>query len=167
MRRRDFITLAGGAAAWPLAARAQQPERTRRIAWLENAPADSPAARARAAAVNEELEKLGWAVGRNLTIDYRWGVTSFEMAQQFGAELLQLSPDVVLCVGSPGVKALQQATKTVPVVFLQVAERSIRALCRVCRIPGTGWAKQAEHLPAARKAPAFFCRSLSGSWGPE
>jgi ABC-type uncharacterized transport system substrate-binding protein len=142
MRRRDFIALAG-AAAWPIAARAQQPERMRRIGWLENAPADGPAARARATAVKEELEKLGWAVGRNLTIDYRWGVTSFEMAQRFGAELLQLSPDVVLCVGSPGVKALQQATKTVPIVFLQVAEPVDQGFVQSLSHPGgniTGFA---------------------------
>jgi putative tryptophan/tyrosine transport system substrate-binding protein len=63
------------------------------------------------------LEKLGWVVGRNLAIDYRWGVTSFEMGQRFGGELLSLLPDVILSVGSPGVKALQQATKTMPVVF--------------------------------------------------
>jgi putative tryptophan/tyrosine transport system substrate-binding protein len=126
MRRREFIALLGGAAATtplfcPPGARAQQAG-TRRIAWLENSPADSPRARARLGAVKDELGKLGWVVGRNLTIDYRSGVTSVEMAQQFGTELLSLLPDVVFCVGSPGVKALQQATKTVPIVFIQVAE---------------------------------------------
>ena len=77
---------------------------------------------ARTAAVQQELEKLGWVVGRNLQIDYRFGVISFEMAQRLGAELLNLSPDVILCAGSPGVRALKQATSTVPIVFILVAE---------------------------------------------
>jgi putative tryptophan/tyrosine transport system substrate-binding protein len=147
MRRREFIALLGGAAvttplSCPPAARAQQAG-TRRIAWLENSPADSPRARARLSAVKDELGKLGWAAGRNLTIDYRSGVTSVEMAQQFGAELLSLSPDVVFCVGSPGVKALQQATKTVPIVFIQVAEPVDQGFVQSLSRPGgniTGFA---------------------------
>jgi putative tryptophan/tyrosine transport system substrate-binding protein len=123
MRRRSFITLLGSAAvAWPLAAHAQQPERMRRIGLLEIGYADDPVVQARTGAVREGLEKLGWVVGRNLTIDYRWGVTSFETAQRLGGELLSLSPDVILCAGSPAVKALQQATHTVPIVFVLVAE---------------------------------------------
>ena len=77
---------------------------------------------ARSAVVRQQLEQLGWVVGRNLAIDYRWGVVSFEMAQQLGVELLSLSPDVIFCAGSPSVKAFQQATKTVPIVFILVAE---------------------------------------------
>ena len=119
MRRREFITLVGGAVSgipffWS-PARAQQPERMRRIGVLEQGKPDDPVVQARTAAVTQELERLGWLIGRNVAIDYRWGVTSFEMAQQLGAELLNLSPDVILCAGSPGVKALQQMTKTVPI----------------------------------------------------
>jgi putative tryptophan/tyrosine transport system substrate-binding protein len=94
----------------------------RHIGLLEIGYADDPVVQARTAAVREGLEKLGWVVDRNLTIDYRWGVTSFEMAQRLGGELLSLSPDVILCAGSPAVKALQQATHTVPIVFVLVAE---------------------------------------------
>jgi len=89
MRRREFITLLSGVAvAWPLAARAQQSDRMRRIGWLEQGQPDDPAAQARIATVRQGLEQLGWVVGRNLQIDYRWGVVSFEMAQRLGGELL-------------------------------------------------------------------------------
>ena len=123
MRRRNFIKLiAGSAAGWPLTALAQQPDRMRRIGWLEQGQPDDPVVQARIAMVRQDLEQLGWVVGRNLQIDYRWGVVSFEMAQRLGGELLSQSPDVVLSVGSPGVKALQQATTTAPIVFIFVAE---------------------------------------------
>ena len=80
MRRREFITLVGTVATWPLAARAQQSDRMRRIGWLEQAQPDDPAGQARIMAVTRDLEQLGWVVGRNLQIDYRWGVVSPEMA---------------------------------------------------------------------------------------
>jgi putative ABC transport system substrate-binding protein len=86
MRRREFIkALAGSAVARPLAARAQQPDRMRRIGWLDNGQPDDPAVQARTAAVRQELERLGWVIGRNLTIEHRWGVVSFELAQQLGS----------------------------------------------------------------------------------
>lgn len=144
MRRREFIPLIGSAAAaWPVVARAQQSERVRRIGWLENGRADDPGVQARTAAAKQELEKLGWVIGRNLAIDHRWGVTSPEMAQQLGAELLDLPPDVIFCVGSPGVKALQQATKAVPIVFILVAEPVDQGIVQSLSRPGgnvTGFA---------------------------
>jgi putative tryptophan/tyrosine transport system substrate-binding protein len=154
MQRREFITLLGGAAAaWPIAARAQQPDRMRRIGWLDNGLADDPGVQARNAAVRQELERLGWVVGRNLAIDYRWGVFSFEMAQQLGAELLSLSPDVIFCAGSPGVKALQQATRTVPIVFINVAEPVDQGFIQSLAHPGgniTGF--------------AYLERTIGGKW---
>ena len=154
MQRRKFITLLGGAAAtWPVAARAQQPDRMRRIGWLDNGQADDPAVQARNAAVRQELERLGWVVGRNLAIDYRSGVVSFEMAQQLGAELLRLSPDVIFCAGSPGVKALQQATRTVPIVFINVAEPVDQGFVQSLAHPGgniTGF--------------AYLERTIGGKW---
>jgi putative ABC transport system substrate-binding protein len=142
MLRRDFITrLTGTAAAValcrPYGVRAQQPDRTRRIGLLEIGLADDPVAQARTAAVREELEKLGWVVGRNLAIDYRWGVTSFEMGQLLGKELLRLSPDVIFSVGTPSVKALQQATKTVPVVFIFVVEPVDQGVVQSLAHPGS------------------------------
>ena len=114
MRRREFIGLVGGVAAWPLAAGAQQSERMRRLGWLDWAPADDPAAQARAKAVQQDLANLGWVVGRNLQIDYRWGAINDETAQRFGADLLGLNPDVILSGATPATKALQLATQTVP-----------------------------------------------------
>jgi putative tryptophan/tyrosine transport system substrate-binding protein len=122
MRRRDFITLIGGAAAWPLAARAQQAgERVRRIGVLMNF-ADDPAAQARLAAFRESLQKLGWRLDANLQIDYRWDVSSPERAQTAAAEILSLAPDVILANGTNALRAIQQATRTVPVVFTTVIE---------------------------------------------
>jgi putative tryptophan/tyrosine transport system substrate-binding protein len=144
MRRRDFITLFGSAAAgWPLAARAQQSDLMRRIGWLEQAQPDDPAGQGRIMAVRKGLEQLGWVVGRNLQIDYRWGVVSPEMAQRLGGELLSLSPDLIMSVGSPGVKALQQATTTVPIVFMFVTEPVDQGFVQSLAHPGgniTGFA---------------------------
>ena len=122
MRRREFIGLLGSVAAWPRAAGAQQSERMRRLGWLDWAPADDPAAQARAKAVQQDLANLGWVVGRNLQIDYRWGAINDETAQRFGAELLSLNPDVILSGATPATKALQLATQTVPLVFVLIAE---------------------------------------------
>ena len=136
MRRREFITLAGAAAAWPLAVNAQQPDRVRRIGWMDLIRADDPVAQTRVAAVRGDLEKSGWIVGRNLQIDYRWGVTSVEIAQRSGAELLSLAPDVILCSGSPAVQALQKATNSVPIVFVLVAEPVAQGFVQSLGHPG-------------------------------
>jgi putative ABC transport system substrate-binding protein len=108
----------------------------KRIGWLDNARADDPAAQARVATVRQDLENSGWIVGRNLQIDYRWGVINPEMAQRSGAELLSLVPDVILCAGSPGVKALQQATSSVPIVFVLVAEPVAQGFVHSLARPG-------------------------------
>src|SRR5262245_51876665 len=120
MRRRDFITLLGGAAAWPLAARAQQGERMRRVGVLMNLAADDPEAPARIAAFAQGLADLGWSIGRNLRIDYRWGAGDAERIRREAAELLAAAPDVVLASGNPSAAALQQATHSVPIVFAAV-----------------------------------------------
>src|SRR5262249_26392956 len=109
MRRREFITLLGGAAAvGPLAARAQQGERMRRIGVLMNLTADDPEASARVTALAQGLQQLGWTVGRNLQIDYRWGAVDTDRSRRYAAELVALAPDVILAVGSTAVAALQQ-----------------------------------------------------------
>src|SRR5262249_24489058 len=118
MKRREFITLLGGAAvAWPLAARAQQRETMRRIGVLMNLASDDAEGQARLAAFHQGLQQLGWTVGRNVQIDYRWGAGDAERIRKFAAELVALAPDVILSTGSPSVAALQQATRTVPIVF--------------------------------------------------
>jgi putative ABC transport system substrate-binding protein len=120
MRRRDFITLLGGAAAaWPLAASAQQPERIRRIGVLMAYAKDNPEVQARIAAFIDELQQLGWIDGRNAKIEYRWETGDLRKA---ATELVTLSPDIILASTTPAVAALQQATSTVPIVFAQVAD---------------------------------------------
>src|SRR4051812_8260001 len=117
MRRREFITLIGGAAAWPLAARAQQAERVRRIGALINLSADDPEGQARVAAFLQGLQEAGWAVGRNVRIDIRWGAGDAERIRKNATELVALAPDVILGNTFPIMAALQQATRTVPIVF--------------------------------------------------
>jgi putative ABC transport system substrate-binding protein len=120
--RRDFITLLGGAAAWPVSATAQQPTRLRRIGVLMTLAADDPEAQARNAAMLQGLSELGWTIGRNVQIDYRWGVGDPDRYRREAAELIELAPDVILTSGAAGTGALQRVTQTVPVVFVQVTD---------------------------------------------
>src|SRR5262247_2198939 len=123
MKRRDFITLLGGAAAWPLAARAQQPPgRMRRVGVLMNLTPDDAEGQARLAAFLQGLQEAGWAVGRNVRIDLRWGGGDPESFRKQAAELVALAPDVVLASGIPAATPLLQATRTVPIVFAQVVD---------------------------------------------
>jgi putative tryptophan/tyrosine transport system substrate-binding protein len=122
VKRREFISLIGGAIAWPLAARAQQGERVRRIGVLLNLAADDPETGARRAAFLQGLQELGWSEGRNLRIDYRWGVGDSDRHRANAAELVALAPDVILAHGSPIVRQLQRATRIVPIVFVSVAD---------------------------------------------
>jgi putative tryptophan/tyrosine transport system substrate-binding protein len=123
MRRREFITLLGGAAAaWPLAAQAQHGERMRRIGVLLPAAADDPEWQARVGAFQQALALLGWTIGRNVRIEYRWGAGDADRFRQYAAELVALAPDVILASGSPSVAALQRATRTAPVVFGSVID---------------------------------------------
>jgi ABC-type uncharacterized transport system substrate-binding protein len=122
MRRRDFITLLGVAAAWPLAARAQQTGRKRRIGVLMNFTSDDSESQDRLAAFVQGLQELGWTVGRDLQLDYRWGGGNVERYRIFAAELVALTPDVLVTVGAPAVEALQRASRTVPIVFTSVTD---------------------------------------------
>jgi putative ABC transport system substrate-binding protein len=117
MKRREVITLLGGAAAWPLAAHAQQPERMRRIGVLIPYAADDPEGQARIAAFLQGLQQLGWTEGRNVRIDFRWGAANAERIRRDAAELVALAPDVILASGTSTVGPLLQATRTVPIVF--------------------------------------------------
>jgi putative tryptophan/tyrosine transport system substrate-binding protein len=122
MRRRDFITLlGGGAASWPLAAWAQD-NRMRRMGVLMNLASDDAEGQVRLAAFHQGLQQLGWIVGRNVQIDYRWGAGDADRIHKFAAELVALAPDVILSTGSPSAAALQQATRTVPIVFVTVVD---------------------------------------------
>ena len=123
MRRRDFITLLGSAAAvWPVATRAQQSERMRRIGVLMNISADDPEAQSRMTAFVQGLQQSGWTDGRNIRIDTRWAVGDADRFHRYAEELLALAPDVILASATPSVQALQQATRTVPIVFANVGD---------------------------------------------
>ena len=122
MRRREFITIVGGAAAWPLAARAQQRERVRRIGVLMSTAVDDPQDPARLAAFAQGLQELGWTIGRNLRIDYRWGASSPDNARKYAAELAALAPDVMLASGTIALAAVQQISHTIPVVFVNLVD---------------------------------------------
>ena len=123
MRRREFITLLGGAAAaWPLAARAQQPERVRRIGVLMSTAADDPEGQARIAAFHQGLQQLGWTIGHNVRIDSRWPAGDSERFHRYAEELVALSPDVILATGSAAAAPLLKVTRTVPIVFVIVPD---------------------------------------------
>jgi putative tryptophan/tyrosine transport system substrate-binding protein len=126
VRRREFITLLGGAAAapsflWPLAVRAQQPERMRRIGVLISLAEDDPEGKARLAAFRQGLEKRGWSEGRNVRIDYRYAPAAAQ-AQMLAKELVALQPDVIFANNTPITAALQRESRTVPIVFATVAD---------------------------------------------
>ena len=123
IRRREFITLLGGAAAaWPLAARAQQGERVRRIGVIMPASSDDPEYQVRVGAFLQELQRLGWTIGRNIRIDTRWTRGDAEDARKYAAELVALNPDVVIATGISTVAPLLQLTRTVPIVFPAVSD---------------------------------------------
>jgi ABC-type uncharacterized transport system substrate-binding protein len=117
MKRREFISLLGGAAAWPLTARAQQPERVRRIGVLMPAAADDPVFQDRVGAFLQGLERSGWTIGRNVRIDTRWAGADAASIRRHAVELAALAPDVILAHGGSTVGPLMQATRTVPIVF--------------------------------------------------
>jgi putative ABC transport system substrate-binding protein len=154
MKRRDFISLLGGAAAaWPLAARGQQGERMRRIGVINNLPGDDPEATARNAAFLQALQELGWTDGRDVRIDIRWGAGDPERIRKYVAELLALAPDVILATGASTVGPLQRATRTVPIVFVNVTDPVGAGLVESLARPGgnaTGF--------------ALFEYSTSGKW---
>jgi putative ABC transport system substrate-binding protein len=122
VRRREFITLLGGAGAWPLAARAQQDGRVRRVGVLMTTAADDPEGQARLAAFLQGLHQSGWIDGRNARIDTRWAAGNSDYTRKYAAELLTLAPDVILAAGSQSVGPLLQATRTVPIVFVHVPD---------------------------------------------
>src|SRR6516165_11094626 len=153
MIRRDFITLLGGAAAWPLAAHAQQGGRVRRVGVLMNAAATEVEYQGYLAAFVQEMRRLGWSEGQNLRIDVRWNAGDAGLARMYAAELLGLMPNVILADSTVNLSAIRQATGTVPVVFVQVADPVAQCFVPNIRQPGgnlTGF--------------SFFEFSLGGKW---
>ena len=154
MKRRQFITLLGGAAAWPLAASAQQPERMRRIGALNaGSSADDPDGQARLAAYLQQLQQLGWTDGRNVRIDYRWGLGDADNIRKYTAELVALAPDVIFAAGTAAVGPMLQATRTVPIVFALVADPV-----------GAGFVDSLSRPGGNATGFLMFEYSLSGKW---
>jgi putative tryptophan/tyrosine transport system substrate-binding protein len=154
MRRREFITLLGGAAAaWPLAARAQQRERMRRIGLLTGVPNVDPDAQARFAMFRQTLQQLGWTEGRNVRIDYRAGADHSDRIRQSAAELVGLAPDVIVATAGALVGALQQMSRTVPIVFVTTIDPV-----------GSGFVDSLAHPGGNTTGFVLFEYSLSGKW---
>ena len=122
MRRREFLGILGGAAVWPVASKAQQAERVRRVGLLNLLGPDDPEAQARGAVFEQTLQQLGWTVGRDLKIETRQVGGDLDSLRRYAAELVALAPDVIFSIGSIAVAPLQQATRTIPIVFVGVPD---------------------------------------------
>jgi putative ABC transport system substrate-binding protein len=153
VRRREFIRLLGGAAAWPAAARAQQPERMRRIGVLMAINADDAEAQARIAEFVQGLQQLGWIVGKNVRIDYRLAGIDADTLRRYAAELVALAPDVILAQSSPAIAPLLQATRTVPIVFTLVADPV-----------GAGYVDSLAHPGGNATGFTVFEYAIGGKW---
>jgi putative ABC transport system substrate-binding protein len=136
MNRRDLITLLGGAVAWPGAVHAQQSDRLRRIGVLLSAAANEPEFQSYLAAFTQELRQLGWTEGQNLRIDVRWNAGDAGLARIYAAQLIGLMPDAILAASTMNLTVIEQATSTVPVVFVQVADPLTQGLVASMRQPG-------------------------------
>jgi putative tryptophan/tyrosine transport system substrate-binding protein len=152
MRRRKFLTLLGGATAWPLAARAQQGERMRRIGVLMNAAEDSDQ-QANLAAFTQALEQLGWTEGRNVQIETRWARGSAPEIRRHAGELVALAPDVIFATGTASMGPFLQVTRTLPIVFVNVADPV-----------GAGFVDSLSHPGGNATGFIQFEYSLSGKW---
>jgi len=153
MRRRRFLGLVGGAAAWPLATRAQQASQPRRIGVLLNRSADDPEGQARLTAFQQRLQQLGWNDGQNVRIDVRWGEDKFEREHQYAAELVALSPDALLASGTLSLSELQRLTRSVPIVFAAVSDPV-----------GGGFVESLAHPGGNATGFMLFEYSMSGKW---
>jgi putative tryptophan/tyrosine transport system substrate-binding protein len=136
MRRREFIAGFGAAAAWTLAARAQQPDRMRRIGILMSLAEDDPDSQVRLTSLLRGLDRLGWTVSRNLVVDYRWNIIDVERARAAATDLLALAPDVFLAYATPAVQGVQSVTRTVPTVFTVVTEPVAQGFIESLAHPG-------------------------------
>ena len=154
MQRREFIALLGGAAvAWPLAARAQQADRIRRVGVLDTRAADDSEGQSRLLAFRQGLQKLGWTDGRNVRVDYRWSAGDADRSRTCAAELVALTPDVILASASASVASLLQTTRTVPIVFVNVIDPV-----------GAGYVARLARPGGNVTGFTLFEYSLSGKW---
>jgi len=136
MRRREFISLIGGAAAWPSPARAQQTQRVPRIGVLMARAANDPEGQKQAAALQRGIEELGWSPGRNVEIEYRWAAGDASRAQALAKELLDWRPDILVVNSTPSLVAARQATSTIPIVFVAIADPVAQGFVQSLARPG-------------------------------
>ena len=148
MRRRAFIAGLGGAAAWPLVGHAQQNERLRRIGVLGGYAANDPEVAPRVAALQQGLEGLGWSVGRNVQIEYRWAGGDTDRIRAYATELVTQSSDLVLTSTTPTLRALQQATRTIPIVFVAISDPVGDGFVASLAHPGGNTTGFSSHDPA-------------------
>ena len=153
MRRREFLNLAGSAAVWPLAAYAQQPERQKRIGVLTGIAGTDAQTKARLSAFLEELQRLGWTEGRNIKMDIRGAAGDIAAARKHAAELIALSPDIILAIGNVTMPPLLEATRIIPIVFAVVVDPV-----------GTGYVKSLSKPGGNVTGFMMFEYSLSGKW---
>jgi putative tryptophan/tyrosine transport system substrate-binding protein len=154
MRRREFITVLGGAAAgWPLAAAAQQDERIRRVGVLMNLAAEDPESQRRVTAFVQGLQELGWTDGRNVRIETRWGASDPERNRRYAAELVALAPDVILAAGTPVLVALQRESRSIPIVFASIVDPV-----------GAGFAERLSRPGGNATGFTLFEYAISGKW---
>ena len=153
MRRREFLGILGGAAAWPVASKAQQVERVRRVGVFNILGSDDPEGQARRAVFEQTLEQLGWTVGRDLKIETRQIGADLDGLRRYAAELVALSPDVIFSIGSLPVAALQQATRTIPIVFMNATDPV-----------GAGLVESMAHPGGNITGFSNFEYSMSGKW---
>jgi len=154
MNRREFVTLVGGTAAWPLAARAQQPDRVRRIAVLVGATENDPEAPLMSEAFRQTLNQLGWKEGVSVRIDTRWGAGDLDRMRAYAKELIETAPDVAVADSTPAALALQRESRTTPVIFIRRAIPSVAAWSQPLR-------GRAETLPVS---PTMSPRWVGSGW---
>ncbi|MFL5051539.1 MAG: ABC transporter substrate-binding protein [Xanthobacteraceae bacterium] len=154
MKRRDFIrAIAATAAAWPVAARAQPPDRVRHIGVLMNLAPEDPESQRRVTAFVQALQELGWTDGRNVRIETRWGLSDADRNRRYAAELVTLAPDVILAAGTPVLVALQRETRSIPIVFTTIVDPV-----------GAGFAERLSRPGGNATGFTLFEYAISGKW---
>ncbi|MFZ0982228.1 MAG: ABC transporter substrate-binding protein [Pseudolabrys sp.] len=153
MKRREFLGILSGAAAWPVASKAQQAERVRRVGILNILGPDDPEGQTRRAVFEQTLQQLGWMVGRDLKIEIRQIGRDVDSLRRYAAELVALAPDVIFSIGSLPAASLQQATRTIPIVFMNVTDPV-----------GAGLVESMAHPGGNLTGFSNFEYSISGKW---
>jgi putative ABC transport system substrate-binding protein len=166
IRRREFITLLGGAAAWPLAARAQQGERVRRVGVLMPYDENEPVVKPRLSAFTQALAGLGWTEGRNVRTDLRWQGGDANRMRALARELVGLQPDIILTSGAAATAAFQRETRTIPIVFANMADPVASGIVPRLNQPGGNVGHSRSSQPLRRFIATWKLKRPSLPFGP-